>query len=301
MNFQAPKSRRAWKGRVVRFGITAGLVYMGVLLVLLALENWLVFHPVRAEDEWVDPAAFHLAVEDVELQIADGIRIHGWWCPLKEASQNSIGGALLYCHGNAGNLSHRAYVIPSWHRYGQVPVLIFDYPGYGKSAGKPSEAGCYAAAEAAYEWLVQNKGIPAERIWLYGDSLGGAVTVDLASRKPHGALILVRTFTSVPDVGQQTFPWLPVRWVMRNRFDNLAKIGKCPRPVFIAHGTADSLIPFRHSERLYEAANEPKSFFILENAEHNDSLPPEFFLAVRDFLKTEALPSSQPTPGLSPN
>jgi fermentation-respiration switch protein FrsA (DUF1100 family) len=278
----------------------AVVVYVGVLLLLLALENRLLFHPIRAADEWLDPAAFHLTAEDVELRTADGVRIHGWWCPLKETVQSPIGGALLYCHGNAGNLSHRAYLIPSWLRYVQVPVFIFDYPGYGKSEGKPTEAGCYAAGEAAYEWLVQTKGIPPERIWLLGGSLGGGVAVELASRKPHGALILTKTFTSAPDVGQQTFPFLPVRWVMRNRFENLAKIGKCRRPVFIAHGTADSLIPFSHGQRLFEAANEPKRFFILENAEHNDLLPPEFFHSVRDFLQTEALPSKA-TIGLSSN
>ena len=301
MNFERPKSRRSWKRRVIRLGITAVVVYVGVLVLLLALENWLLFHPIRATDDWVDPSAFHLTAEDVELPTADGVRIHGWWCPLKETAPDQLGGALLYCHGNAGNLSYRASAISSWQRYLQVPVFIFDYPGYGKSEGNPTEQGCYAAADAAYEWLVETKRIPPERIWLHGGSLGGAVAVDLASRKPHGALILVKAFTSGPDIGQEIYPWLPVRWLMRSRLDNLAKIGKCRRPVFIAHGTADSLIPFHHGRRLYEAANEPKCFFILENAEHNDPLPPEFFLALRDFLKSEAQSSSKAPIGLSSN
>ncbi len=301
MGIKALQSRRSWKRRIVRLGIKAAVIYLGVLLLLLALENSLLFHPIRAADEWVDPSFFDLIVEDVELRTADGVRIHGWWCPLKDSDPNQLGGALLYCHGNAGNLSHRAHAIPSWQRYVQVPVFIFDYPGYGKSEGHPAERGCFAAADAAYEWLVQRKQIPPQRIWIHGGSLGGAVAVDLASRKPHGALILAKAFTSGPDIGQEKFPWLPVRWLMRNRLDNLAKIGKCRRPVFIAHGTADTLIPFRHGQKLYEAANQPKRFFILENGDHSDPLTPEFFVSLRDFLKNEAQLSPKATVGLSSN
>src|SRR5207248_5963463 len=126
----------------------------------------------------------------------------------------------------------------------EMPVLIFDYPGYGRSEGSPSEAGCYAAAEAAYAWLVQTQQVPPGQIILYGGSLGGGVAVELARRQPHRALILVSTFTSIPDMAQQLYPWLPARWLVRNRFDSLAKIGQCTQPVFIAHGTADGLLPY---------------------------------------------------------
>ncbi len=268
--------------------VEAGIVYVGAVIVLLALENWMLFRPLRASEDWVDPSTFHLTIEDVELEMGDGTRIHGWWCPLEETGQ--VAGALLYCHGNAGNLSHRAYAIPSWKKYLRMPLFIFDYPGYGRSEGKPNEAKCYAAAEAAYNWLIQIKGISPGRIIIYGGSLGGGVAVDLASRKTHRALILVKTFTSAPDVGQKMFPWLPVRWVMRNRFDNLEKIGKCNCPVFIAHGTTDSMIPFSLGERLFQAANEPKRFFALEGIDHNDPLPPELFISLRQFLEEEAPP-----------
>jgi fermentation-respiration switch protein FrsA (DUF1100 family) len=285
---------RSWKRTLIRWALNVIFIYVGVIIVLSALENWMVYHPTPASEEWVEPATYNLAVEDVELHTADGIRLHAWWCPVQNASdthsgreQDSKTGALLYCHGNAGNLSFRAYAIPSWHKYVHVPVLIFDYPGYGKSAGKPSEQGCYAAADAAYDWLTQKKEMPPEKILIYGGSMGGGVAVDIASRRPHRALILAKTFTSMPDVGQSIYPWLPVRWVMRNRFDNLSKISQFHGPVFIAHGTADNLVPFRFAKELYEAANEPKHFYILEGRDHNDAHPPEMFQELRKFLNDQ--------------
>jgi fermentation-respiration switch protein FrsA (DUF1100 family) len=270
--------------------LTLTIFYVGVIVVLSALENWMVYHPTSASEEWTDPATYQLTVQDVQLELADGTRLHAWWCPVENTVHNAagrMGEALLYCHGNAGNLSFRAHAIPSWHKFLHVPVLIFDYPGYGKSQGKPSEKGCYAAADAAYDWLLQNQGIPSDKILIYGGSMGGGVAVDLASRRPHGALILGKTFTSMPDVGQSIYPWLPVHWVMRNRFDNLAKIKRCQRPVFIAHGTSDNLVPFRLAKELYEAANEPKHFYILEGKDHKDAHPPEMFKELEKFLESQ--------------
>ena len=279
--------------------LEAAVVYVGVVIVLSAMENWMLYHPVLASEDWIDPSVYNLKVQDVELHMADGTRLHAWWCPIENATDNYASGALLYCHGNAGNLSHRAYAISSWHQVLHLPVLIFDYPGYGKSAGKPGEKQCYAAADAAYDWLTQTKGVPGDQIVIYGGSLGGGVAVDLASRRPYRALVLAKTFTSIPDVGQSIYPWLPVRWVMRNRFDNLAKIGQCRRPVFMAHGTADGLVPFSLAKKLYEAANEPKHFSILEGCDHNDALPPEMFLELRTFLENQQAPvvvNSKPSP-----
>jgi fermentation-respiration switch protein FrsA (DUF1100 family) len=254
------------------------------MLLLMFLENWLVFHPTTVSQDWREPP--NDRVRDVELHTPDGTRIHAWWCPVEGAT-----GAVLYCHGNAGNLSHRSGAVAGLQKLLDESVLIFDYPGYGRSGGKPSEAGCYAAADAAYDWLVTEQKIGPERILLYGGSLGGAVAVDLAARRPHRALLLVKTFTSAPEVAQRIYPWLPVRWIMRNRFDNLAKIGKCRRPVFIANGTADRLVPFDLGRRLFEAANEPKYFFPLDGADHNDPVPADLFPALRQFLaKAEGTP-----------
>ena len=245
---------------------------------LLFLENRLLFWPTRAAADWRSPPIDQ--VQDVELQTADGTSVHAWWCPVEGTA-----GAVLYCHGNAGNLSHRGSQVAVWQRQMNMSVLIFDYPGYGKSGGKPTEAGCYAAADAAYEWLIGTAKVPAERILIYGGSLGGGVAVDLASRRPHRALALLHTFTSIPDMAQKQYPWLPARWLVRNRFDNLAKIPQCTRPVFIAHGDCDQLVPYGQSEQLFAAANQPKFFLTLNGCGHNDPAGPEFFDALQKFLK----------------
>jgi fermentation-respiration switch protein FrsA (DUF1100 family) len=270
-----PFWRRSWKHRLARSVLVAGCCYLGVLLVLMALENSLVYHPSRGMEKPPPP----LHAEDLMLPTAAGPRIHAWWCPREKAR-----GALLYCHGNAGNLSHRGGAVVTLQQLLGESVLIFDYPGYGRSEGKPSEAGCYAAADAAYDWLTQTQKIPADRIILYGGSLGGAVAVDLASRRPHRALVLIKTFTTLPDVAARLHPWLPVRWLMRNRFPSVTKIGQCKQPVFIAHGTTDGLIPFDQGERLYAAANQPKHFCAMPGVDHNDPLTAQCFEELRQFL-----------------
>ncbi|MBI3408891.1 MAG: alpha/beta hydrolase [Planctomycetes bacterium] len=267
--------RRSW--RVLRVFLCA---YLGVILVLSFLENRLVFRPSNAQ-EWAAPPSSE--IQDVHLTSADGTKIHAWWCPCDEP------GAILYCHGNAGNLSHRGRSILKMRDLLNAGVLIFDYPGYGKSDGNPTEEGCYLAAEAAYDWLVGEMKIDPNQILLYGGSLGGGVAVHIASRRPHRALVLAKTFTSAPDVAGRAYPWLPVHWVMRNRFDNLARIKECRQPVFIGHGTADRLIPFAQGRRLFEAANEPKRFCTLNGSGHDDPLPKEFFQELKEFLGQNAL------------
>lgn len=263
--------QRAW--RIVRSGL---VIYLGVLLVLLLLENVLVYHPLAAETHWKPPA--NQGFEDVRLTAADGTPIHALWCPKPGADK-----AMLYCHGNAGNLSHRSGIIKDFQQLFGVSVLIFDYPGYGLSGGKPSEGGCYVAADAAYDWLAQR--VPPQNIILFGKSLGGGVAVDLASRRPHHSLVLMKTFSSLPDVGQSQFPWLPARWLMRNRFDNLDKIGRCTRPIFMAHGDCDNLVPLQLGQRLFEAAPEPKTFFLVEGCDHNAAVSPGCLSALADFLR----------------
>lgn len=263
---------------------------IGVLLVLLALENRFIFAPTRAAEDW-EPPPPDLDIQDVELTSADGTRLHAWWMTPRDWRPEQ--GAVLYCHGNAGNLSYRGEQLRRWRDLMRLAVLIFDYPGYGRSEGKPSEAGCYAAADAAYDWMTSVKAIAGERIILYGGSLGGAVAVNLAARRPHRALVLVSAFSSVADMARLRFPWLPARWLLRTRFDNVCTICTCCRPVFIAHGTADRVVPFAHGERLFAAANEPKEFFAMPDHDHHHTPPPEFYEKLRQFLKrTETPPAS---------
>ena len=248
-----------------------------------ALENRFLFRPTRAADEWLPPP--DPRVQDVTWQLPAGPRVHAWWCPTPDWTPSH--GALLYFHGNGGNLSHRGDGITRWQQELGAAVLIVDYPGYGRSTGRPSEAGCYAAALAAHDWLTGTPRVPADRILLYGGSLGCAVAIDLATRLDQRAMVVVSPFTSLRDMAKRLFPLLPRRLV-GNRFDNLAKIGHCRRPVFIAHGTADRLVPFAQGQRLFAAAKEPKQFFPMHGYDHVHTPGPEFYEQFRTFLRQTA-------------
>ncbi len=241
------------------------------------IENRLVFYPITAAEAW-EPAPVAV-IEDIELTSPAGNRIHAWWLPTTPDAP-----VLLLCPGNAGNLSGRG---PSLVRISEglgVSVLIFDYPGYGKSRGKPNEAGCYDAAEAAIRWLQNEKQIPTERVILYGESLGGGVASEMASRYPFAALILIKTFTSLPAVAKVHYPWLPVYWLMSNRFDTISKLPKFHCPIFIASATADTVVPYEQGESLFQVANEPKQFFRDEGSEHNEPLPDQLWVELSAFL-----------------
>ena len=275
--------RRLW-GRRLLWILTVGIVcYALVLGALLLLEDRLVYYPTGGVSDSI--SGLGVPAQDVELHTSAGTPIHARWFPCPDAH-----GAILYCHGNAGNLGDRTAAIQTLIDALGESVLIMDYPGYGRSGGQPSEAGCYAAADAAYDWLIEEKKLAGEHITLLGKSLGGGVAVDLASRRPHRALILVKTFTSIPDVAYHRLPFLPTHRLMRNRFDNLAKIGQCTRPVFIAHGTDDLLIPFSQGERLFAAAREPKQFFAMPGVGHGwPFFTDDCLAAMKQFMKqTEA-------------
>jgi pimeloyl-ACP methyl ester carboxylesterase len=276
----APFWEQSRKRRAARVALQGLYAYLAILLVLVALEDRLLFCPQGA-DSWADPPA-GLAVQEVELAGADGTRLDAWWATPKGWEPRQ--GAVLFCHGNGGNLSHRRGALRPWLEEMHQAVLLFDYPGYGRSGGSPSEAGCYAAGDAAYDWLVGVQKVPLGRVLLYGGSLGGGVATDLASRRPHRALVLVSTFTSFPDMAQKQYPWLPGRWLVHNQFNNLAKIPACRGPVFIAHDPEDWLVPYPQGERLFAAAGEPKRFFVMHHQGHNDSPSAETFPALRRFL-----------------
>jgi pimeloyl-ACP methyl ester carboxylesterase len=272
---------RTWKHQVGRLAACALAAYAGIILVLLSQEDRLLYGP-RNATHWVNPPAA-ARVEDVEMTSRLGHRIHAWWAAPSDWQPEQ--GAVLFCHGNGCNLSPRGRGLLPWLEEMHLAVLLFDYPGFGKSSGEPSEEGCCAAGDAAYDWLTGVRKVPADRVLLYGGSLGGGIATDLAVRRPHRALVFVCSFTSFPDMAQAKFPWLPGRWLVRNRFDNLDKIGRCPGPVFIAHGTRDGLIPYEQGERLFAAAKEPKRFLSLVGFGHNDMPPAEFYPTLRHFLQ----------------
>jgi fermentation-respiration switch protein FrsA (DUF1100 family) len=278
-----PQARQPWLYALARAGVACGYLYLAVVVALLALEDRLLFSPRTAADYW-EPPPPGFEPEDVEITTRDGTRLHGWWSapPYWTPEQ----GAFLYLHGNACNLSTLGLSAQTWRDQLNVGVLLIDYPGYGHSEGTASEAGLYAAGDAAYDWLTNEKKVPPKRLLIHGLSLGGGVAVDLASRRPHRALILTSTFTSFPDEAQAVVPFVPARWLVHNQFRNLDKIPQIKTPIFIAHSTTDALIPFSQSQRLYDAAtSEHKRFLPIEDGPHDLREEWQIHLAVREFLQ----------------
>lgn len=239
----------------------------GLFAMLWHFEHSQVYHPDRV----VVPTreALGRESEDVWFKAEDGTQLNGWFYP-HENSKNPGAVAVLFCHGNAGNISHRVSMCGAMLEAG-VSVLVFDYRGYGASAGRPSETGTYQDAQAAYHWL---KARGFARIVAFGESLGGGVASELAVREPLAGLILQGTFTSIADVGAELFPWLPVRWMSRIKYDTYSRLPRIQVPLLIMHSREDTLIRFHHAERNYTAANQPKLLWELQG-DHNDALQEE--------------------------
>lgn len=226
--------------------------YAVVCTLAYLLQGALLFFPSRRLE--ATPSALGMSYEDVALRLADGTAIHAWFVPCDRAL-----GTALWCHGNAGNVSHRLGVLKELHDLG-IATLIFDYPGYGQSGGSPSEAGCYAAAEAAYEHLREARRVRAEKLVIWGRSLGGTVAVELASRRSCAALIVESTMTSVTDVAKRHYFWLPVALLLRHRFDAASRIARVPGPKLFVHSKDDEVVPYDLGRELYARASEPKRF-----------------------------------------
>lgn len=263
-----------------------GLIYLGILLLLMAFENQLVY--VRGGDWDPMPGFVH---DEVQIASAGNVQLTAWYCPCPATIKPAFGAdrpVVLYCHGNAGNISHRAAVAESWQRTLGADVMMFDYQGYGKSAGSPTEAGLYADGEAVLKWLTETRKIERKHIVLFGESIGGAVAAKLASETSDCAgLVLERTFTSLPDAAARHFPWLPVRWIMRNRFPTIDRIGNVRCPIFIASADQDEVVPFAHGKILFDRANEPKQYLLLKGLGHNDPPGPDYSRSVREFLASK--------------
>jgi len=263
--------------RALRILLTA---YIGFALVLYFFQSHLVFYPEAGREIIAAPSHVGLPYKDVRLTTDDGLSLHGWFIPAAEAR-----GTVLFLHGNAGNISHRIDTLQMFHRLG-YSTLIFDYRGYGNSGGTPSEQGTYRDAEAAWRYLTEQRRIPSCRIVLFGESLGGAVASWLAARQKPAALVIASGFTSVPDLAQHFYPYLPVRWLAHLRYDTRKNLRAVAVPVLIAHSPEDEIIPFEHGQALYAAANSPKRFLELGGG-HNDGfifMRESWVRELKDFL-----------------
>lgn len=241
------------------------------------LEESLIFFPTRYPDGDWHPDG--LAFEDAHFAAADGIRLHGWF-----VGHDQPRAVVLFAHGNGGNLSHRAPLLRVLHDHLAVSVLAFDYLGYGRSEGAPTEAGVLDDGRAAKKWLAARAGVPEIDLVLYGESLGGAVVVDMASTDGAKGLILENTFSNLLDVAAYHYPWLPARHLIRSRFDSAEKIARYHGPLLQVHGDADTIIPIVLGRRLFAAANEPKQFVTIHGGDHNDPRQPVLYAALDRFL-----------------
>ena len=256
------------------------LVLYGIFLI--SCERRIIFHPVKYPEGYWDPASRAVPVEDVYFTTSDSVRLHGWYVP-------SGGGAatMLWFHGNAGNLTHRLdniEMLRSLH----INLFIFDYRGYGKSEGEPNEAGIYLDSQAAYDWLVNIKKILPQKIILFGRSLGGICAVGIAAKNPAAGVILESVFPSARRMAQKIFPFLPLGWAIKSRFDAIAQVPGLKLPKLFLHGTQDEVVPYKLGRELFAAAVEPKTFYDIEGAGHNDTYlvgGPAYFDALDQFIQ----------------
>lgn len=244
-------------------------VAAGMLLVVVALrvvENRLTYYPPRYPEGFPSPQIVALQAEDVWLLTADGVRINAFYHSNPSSKQ-----VLLWFHGNAENIGYGLGQMKALATIG-VNILAVDYRGYGKSEGAPDEAGVYRDADTAYDYLINQRHFRPQDIVIYGHSLGGAVAVNLASRRPCGGLIVQSSFTNARAMARRMFAIQLIAYVVRSRFDSLERIRDVHAPILIVHGTRDDVVPFAMGQQLFAAAPEPKRFYPIKGAGHNDLL-----------------------------
>ena len=257
-----------------------------VVIVYLMQGRMLYLSSMPGRELTASPADIGLAYEDVSLETSDGVTLHGWFVPAESSR------VLLFFHGNAGNISHRLESIRQFRSLG-LSVFIIDYRGYGRSGGRTTEAGIYRDAEAAWRHLIDARGLRSDDIVIFGRSLGGSVAARLAAREKPLGLIVESAFTSVPDVAQELYPWLPARWLSRLRHATRDHVRNVRCPVLVIHSQDDEIIPFHHGEAIYDASPEPRTLLRLRGL-HNDAFLRDgrtYTLGLQAFLRSLSAPA----------
>ena len=275
------------------------LMFFVVLTFCLSYRNivsYFIYFPDPVVS-WI-PSDWHLDYQEVWFETRDRVKLHGWFFPLGEETP-----VILFCHGNAGNISHRLENIRLLLQYG-LRVFIFDYRGYGRSEGKPSETGLYWDGQAAYDYMVEKLCIAPEKIILFGRSLGAAVAVDLCLEKETKALIIESAFTSTKDMARTMFLFRLFAPLLPAQFNNLEKITQVTVPKLIIHGEKDGIVPFSMGQTLFRAAHQPKYFLPLRKAGHNNTWSMNektYFQTLATFAQTLNTSGSMPTGRASSN
>jgi fermentation-respiration switch protein FrsA (DUF1100 family) len=240
--------------------LAAGYLALGALL--FAFQRRLIYFPDRTRPS---PAAYDAPdLTEVRYRTADGLTLAGW----DRAPADAGAAVIVHFHGNAGHIGDRAALVKGYIAAG-FGLFLAEYRGYGGNRGRPSERGLYADGRAALDFVIAEGAAPA-RIAVYGESLGTAVAIELAATTPVGALVLEAPFTSAVDIGAAAYPFVPVRWLMLDRFDSARRIGAVTAPVLILHGEHDTTVPVGHGRRLLALAREPKEGRFYAGAGHTD-------------------------------
>jgi len=237
------------------------VVYIGFGLMLFAMQSKFLYYPIKKID--YTPSEIGLTYEDVYLDTSDGIKLNAWYIPAKDSNFT-----ILFCHGNGGNIMHRLDSIRLFNSLG-LNCFIFDYRGYGKSQGKPTEAGTYLDSYAAYDWLINEMQIDPEKIIIFGRSIGGCIAAKLAAEVDAALLVLESTFTSYVDMGKKFYWYMPVKLFARYKYRTIDYVKNVNIPVLVIHSPDDELVPFEFGRLLYQAANEPREFIEISGG-HND-------------------------------
>jgi hypothetical protein len=245
--------------------VVGGLGSLGALdLLRKRYQKRQLFLPERFPSGTWEPSHLGLKVEDCWFESEDGVRLHGWWI-----AQENAAGTILYCHGQSGSIGHRVGVFRALRKLG-MNLFAFDYRGYGRSEGKPSEEGLSRDVRAAHDYLTAQRGLAHRRLVLFGNSLGGAVAVEGASQRPVAGLIVQASFTDVRSMARSRHRKLPLHWLASNQFRSIAKVGALAMPKLFVHGTRDRVVPIELGRELFEAAADPKRFLAIEGAGHHD-------------------------------
>lgn len=262
------------------------LFYAVVVVCAYFFQSYLIYHPDRNPPG--HPRLYHLGEQVLEMNVVteDNVALFGWWTNPHRKSKPAI----VYFHGNGGNRGIRSKTIYPFMQqdYG---VLLTEYRGYAGNNGTPSEEGLYKDARAFMDWLLKTQKYRERDIILYGESLGAGVALQMATEYPGiRALILEAPFTTLLDLGEYHYPWLPVKYLLKEKYDNLSKIQNVQVPVLFLHGTADQVVPLQYGKTLYDAANYPKTWLQFEGAGHNNIYDYGAHEKVLDFLR-EVSPS----------
>lgn len=253
-----------------------------------AIERAFIYFPERSL--MATPADVGIAYEDVTLRAADGVRLHGWFVPGSQPV------AVLWLHGNAGNIGTRVPWIRDLHRATGFAILIVDYRGYGRSEGTPSEAGLYRDAEAALAYLRAEPRVDPDRIVYFGRSLGSAVAVELAAREPPMALVIESPFPSLRWLADAVYPWLPLTRWLHDRYETERRARAVTAPALVIHGERDEIVPLEGAQRVADALASDVQLFVVPGAGHND-IPAvggdAYYARLADFITGIAGPASR--------